>query len=143
MVGGMAQSRVKRAMLNVRIKTIPHHFQEYDTVGNYWRDVDEGGAEVLEIRVSRMRDRRHEFLVALHEFIEAFLCDWRRIPFGKITRFDIDYESSRRKDEPAEPGASPRAPYRREHQFAERVERSVARELGVDWTRYDRAVGRL
>ena len=26
-------------MLNIQIKTIPHHFQEYDTVGNYWRDV--------------------------------------------------------------------------------------------------------
>lgn len=130
-------------MLNVRIKTIPHHFQEYDTVGNYWRDAGECGAEVIEIRVSRMRDRRYEFLVALHELIEAFLCDWRRIPFGKITRFDIEYESRRRKGEPAEPGASARAPYRREHQFAERMERIVARELEVDWLKYDRAVARL
>jgi hypothetical protein len=130
-------------MLNVRIKTIPHHFQEYDTVGNYWRDAGECGAEVLEIRVSRMRDRRYEFLVALHELIEAFLCDWRRIPFGKITRFDIEYESRRRKSERAEPGASMCAPYRREHQFAERVERIVARELEVDWLKYDRAVARL
>ena len=81
-------------MLNIQIKTIPHHFQEYDTVGNYWRDLS-GGQEVLEIRVSRMRDRRHEFLVALHELIEAFLCDWRRIPFGKITRFDVEYEKAR------------------------------------------------
>ncbi len=130
-------------MLNVRIKTIPHHFQEYDTVGNYWRDAGEFGSEVLEIRVSRMRDRRHEFLVALHELVEAFLCDWRRIPFAKITRFDIEYEGARRKGEPAEPGASVRAPYRREHQFAERVERIVARELDVDWPQYDRAVARL
>jgi hypothetical protein len=74
-------------MLNVRIRTIPHHFQQYDTVGNYWRDVDGCGAELLEIRVSHMRDRRHEFLVALHELIEAFLCDWRRNSFAKITRF--------------------------------------------------------
>jgi hypothetical protein len=130
-------------MLNVRIRTIPHHSQQYDTVGNYWRDVDESGAEVLEIRVSRMRDRRHEFLVALHELIEAFLCDWRRIPFDLITHFDIEYENKRHKGEPTEPGASVSAPYRREHQFAERVERIVARELEVDWRRYDRAVARL
>lgn len=130
-------------MLNIQIKTIPHHFQEYDTVGNYWRDVNDCGAEALEIRVSRMRDRRHEFLVALHELVEAFLCDWRRIPFAKITRFDIEYERERRRGESTEPGASARAPYRREHQFAERVERIVARELEVDWPQYNRAVERL
>jgi hypothetical protein len=130
-------------MLNIRINTIPHHFQEYDTVGNYWRDVDGCGAEVLEIRVSRMSDRRHEFLVALHELIEAFLCDWRHIAFAKITRFDIEYDGKRRKGDPIEPGASIHAPYRREHQFAERVERMVARELEVDWPQYNRAVARL
>jgi len=130
-------------MLNVRIRTIAHHLQQYDTVGNYWRDAGESGAAVLEIRVSRMRDRRHEFLVALHELIEAFLCDWRRIPFDQITGFDIEFESNRRKGDLAEPGASARAPYRREHRFAERVERIVARELEVDWRQYDRAVARL
>ena len=70
------------------------------------------GAEVLEIRVSRMSDRRYEFLLALHELIEAFLCDWRGIPFDLITRFDIEYESRRTKGEAEEPGASPRAPSR-------------------------------
>ncbi len=130
-------------MLNVRIKTIPHDFQEYATVGNYWRDADECGGATLEIRVSRMRDRRHEFLVALHELIEAFLCEWRQIPFARITRFDIEYEINRRKGQSEEPGASVRAPYRREHRFAERVERIVARELGVDWQEYDRAIARL
>jgi hypothetical protein len=130
-------------MLSVRIRTIPHNLQEYDTVGNYWRDAGEAGGEVLQIRVSRMRDRRYEFLVALHELIEAFLCDWRGIPFGKITRFDIEYESRRRHGEPVEPGDSIRAPYRREHQFAERIERIVAHELEVEWSRYSRAVERL
>lgn len=129
-------------MLNIQIKTIPHHFQEYDTVGNYWRDLS-GGQEVLEIRVSRMRDRRHEFLVALHELIEAFLCDWRRIPFGKITRFDVEYEKTRGRGDSSEPGACDRAPYRKEHQFAESVEKLVANELEVDWPQYNRAVQRL
>jgi hypothetical protein len=130
-------------MLNIRIRTIPHRVQQYDTVGNYWHDVDGCGAEVLEIRVSRMRDRRYEFLVALHEMIEAFLCEWRRIPFAAITRFDIGYERNRSQGDISEPGAAPDAPYRAEHQFAERVERMVARELAVDWPKYDRAVARL
>jgi hypothetical protein len=129
-------------MLNIRIKTIPHHFQEYDTVGNYWRDMS-AGEEVLEIRVSRISDRRYEFLVALHELIEAFVCDWRRIPYSKITRFDIHYGTARRRGEPVEPGESARAPYRREHRFAERIERIVARELEVDWPKYNAAVERL
>ena len=34
-------------MLNIRIKTISHHYQQYETVGNYWRDLD-AGQEVLE-----------------------------------------------------------------------------------------------
>jgi hypothetical protein len=129
-------------MLNIRIRTIPHHYQQYETVGNYWRDLD-AGHEVLEIRVSRMRDRRHEFLVALHELIEAFLCDWRRIPFGAITRFDIEYENARRRGDSSEPGACQRAPYRKEHHFAENIEKLVARELEVDWPQYNRAVERL
>jgi len=116
--------------------------QEYDTVGNYRRDLD-GGVEVLEIRVSRMRDRRYEFLVALHELIEAFLCQWRGVPFAQITRFDIEYEARRATGDCPEPGASARAPYRREHRFAEKIERAVARELKVDWDKYDRAVARL
>jgi hypothetical protein len=130
-------------MLNIRINTIPHRLQQYDTVGNYWHDVDSGGAEVLEIRVSRMRDRRYEFLVALHEMIEAFVCEWRRIPFAAITGFDIEYERNRREGDRSEPGAAPGAPYRAEHQLAECVERIVARELRVNWRRYDRAVARL
>jgi aminoglycoside phosphotransferase (APT) family kinase protein len=130
-------------MLNVRIKTIPHRCQEYDTVGNYWRDVSDCGAPVLEIRVSRMRDRRYEFLVALHEMIEAFMCERRGLPFGAITRFDIEYERNRRKGEGVEPGASRDAPYRREHRFAERIERIVAGELRVDWRKYGSAVARL
>jgi hypothetical protein len=129
-------------MLNVRIMTIPHRLQQYDTVGNYWRDAGESGAELLEIRVSRMDDRRHELLVALHELIEAFLCEWRGIEFAEITRFDIEYEH-RRKQDAGEPGASVRSPYRREHRFAERVERMVAREMEVDWRQYNRAVARL
>ena len=129
-------------MLDIRIKTIPHHYQQYDTVGNYWRDLD-AGHEVLEIRVSRMRDRRHEFLVALHELIDAFLSDSRRIPFGLITRFDIQYENARKHGDSSEPGACERAPYRKEHQFAESIERLVASELEVNWLQYNRAVERL
>ena len=131
-------------MLNIQIKTIPHHFQEYDTVGNYWRDVNNCGAEALEIRVSRMSDRRHEFLVALHEMIEAFLCDWRRIPFAEITRFDIEFEGR------AGAGRIRRARRRRcarpiaaSISSPSSIERIVAQELEVDWPQYNRAVERL
>jgi hypothetical protein len=130
-------------MLNIRIKAVPHRFQQYETAGNYWWDVGENGGEILEIRVSRMRDRRYEFLVALHELIEAFLCDGRGIPLSEITRFDVEYERRRRKGEPLEPGESRQAPYRREHRFAESMERLMAKELGVKWRKYNRAVERL
>ena len=44
---------------------------------------------------------------------------------------------------PAAAGVCERAPYRKEHQFAENIEKLVARELEVDWPQYNRAVERL
>jgi hypothetical protein len=39
-----------------------------------------------------------------------------------------------------EPGDDPRAPYHKQHVFAENIERLLAAELGVDWSAYDKEV---
>ena len=42
-----------------------------------------------------------------------------------------------------EPGDTLQAPYHKEHMFAEKIERSVADELGVDWKEYSELTAKL
>ena len=54
--------------IDIRIKSISHKSQRYETVGDYF--TDKKGKE--QIRVSRMSDPRYELLVAVHEFRGGF-----------------------------------------------------------------------
>lgn len=126
--------------LDITINTIPHTSQEYETVGNY-KDFFKGKSRV--IYVSSMGNVDYEFLVAIHEAIEQHLCLKRGIGEKDITQFDVDYEKKREPGDVSEPGDSPLAPYNKEHQFATKVERLIAEELGVEWTIYDNTVNSL
>lgn len=120
----------------IYIQTIPHAWQDYDTVGNY--TFSENGS--LLILVSEMRDDRFEFLVALHEMIEAYLCRQRGITDDVITAFDEAFEAARPEGNIAEPGDDPAAPYQNEHCIATAVERVACAALGVKWADYEKAV---
>lgn len=123
----------------IKILTIPAAEQRYDTVGDYWWP----SVERLEVRVSELGNEDFNFLVAVHELIEAYLCKRRGISEPSITAFDIAFEVRREKgleSAEAEPGNSPTAPYRAEHRIATTIEYLVARELGVSWEEYDNAV---
>lgn len=119
--------------MKIVIETILHDQQRYETCGDYWNDPD----GTKQVRVSDLGDRRMEFLVALHELIEWALCEDRGIAEPDIKAFDEAHLDS------DEPGALPDAPYRKEHAFAECIERLVARELGVDWAEYDARIEAL
>jgi hypothetical protein len=80
--------------------------------------------------VSACKNPDHEFLVALHEFIEAYLAKRAGIPEWDITKFDLNCPD-------AEPGNSPQAPYSGPHLIATRFERLMAEELKVDWEAYE------
>lgn len=122
--------------LAITIQTIRHDKHRYPTVGDYWK---EGSCDFVQI--SSMGDRRHEFLVAIHELIEMFLTEQRGISEpNQIKPFDEWFEEN---DLPGEPGDHPDAPYRREHRFAENIERQIAHELGVDWNEYEKIVDAL
>ena len=114
------------------IRTIPHHRQRYPTCGDWWATEDQWN-----IRVSALGDWRYEFLVSLHEQIEMALCVARGISEDAVTTFDEAHPDA------DSPGDLLDAPYRREHRFAENLERLMAAELGVDWDTYDRIVGEL
>ena len=72
------------------------------------------------------------FLIALHELVEAKLCQKRGITHAAIDKFDMEYwpaVSPRAVD--AEPGDDPQAPYRKEHRFSALIEHLMAHELGI------------
>lgn len=115
--------------MKVVIETIPGDRQRYETAGDYWRDPD----GVIQIRVSEMNNERYAALIAIHELIEFLLCDQRGIAEPDIMAFDIAHEGDH------EPGEHPDAPYRKEHAFAECIERLIAHEFGIDWAVYSNA----
>jgi hypothetical protein len=87
-----------------------------------------------------MSDQRYEFLIGMHEVIEAYLAIYAGVLPDAVDRFDKAYEAKRKPGDDSEPGDDPRAPYHREHVFASKVERLLAQELGVNSSVYDREV---
>jgi hypothetical protein len=127
----------KNAKPFFKVSQVPHRKQRYETVGDWIP------GKPAEIRVSKMKDERYVFLVALHEMIEYELCRMNGITDKEVVSFDVNFEDERRKNMhsiEAEPGNDPRAPYRNEHEFASMVEMMMAHKLGVDWSDYERTL---
>ncbi len=118
-------------------KVVPHHKQRYETIGDW---IPGRPARVV---ASRLKNRDYEFLILLHEMVEHELCKKHGISDRVVVAFDKRFERERKlglHSASAEPGASPRAPYRREHAAATRIERLMAKDLGVNWERYTKAL---
>lgn len=114
--------------MRIVIETVPAAAQRYETLGDWIPNGDE-----LLIRVTDMGDDRMNMLIAFHELIEAELCTQRGIPEEVVLQFDLDHPDL------ADPGSDPRAPYQREHLFAEKLERLFCEEMGIAWTDYEAA----
>jgi hypothetical protein len=91
------------------------------------------------VRHERLRSS-YEFLVGMHEAIEAVLCQHAGISPDAVDRFDKAYEARRKPGDLSEPGDDPRAPYHHQHQVATSIEKRLAKQLDVDWAAYDREV---
>jgi hypothetical protein len=102
-------------------------------VGDYYL----GAGEVLKVRISDLGNADYEFLVLIHELIEAYLCAKHGISEAQITAFDTEHP------ELPEPGASPDAPYHQEHEIAGKIEMLLADYLGVDWVKYSDTIDTL
>lgn len=147
---GSVPSRVPRGLLRQRsqvtrrnarpvftITQVPHRKQRYETVGDWIP------GKPAQIRVSKMKDQRYVFLVALHEMIEYELCKMHGITDREVVAFDVNFEAERRMNlhsTESEPGDHPKAPYRSEHEFATLIEKLVAQKLGVSWSDYEKTV---
>ena len=126
--------------MNIKIKTIPNNSQKYNTCGNY--GVDKRGNVWIE--VSRMK-RPYQWLIAIHELVEIFLCEIENVTVKAIDAFDLAFEWDRRKGlhtDEEEPGDA-NAPYRDQHCMATAVERMLCGYLGISWNEYEEACVKL
>jgi hypothetical protein len=128
--------------MKIAIITIPHNNQRYKSVGDYvWENDD-----TLLVYVSDTGNKKYNFLIAIHEVIEAFLCEERGIKETDISAFDIKFENERVEGlhtANEEPGYAKDSPYMNEHFFAESIERLLAGQLNINWDEYDKVLEKL
>lgn len=120
-------------MLNIEIKTISQKEQRYVTVGDYWK---EGEKDIF--RISDCKNRKYEWMLAIHELIEKALNESKGITNEQVDAFDLT-----QKDLEEEPGDEPNCPYRDAHCFATAVERILCAAMGISWKEYDQFLSNL
>lgn len=97
----------------------------------------------IEVTVNKMADPDSEFVVMLHELVEAYLCRKRGITSEEVGNFDRLFEEERaqgKHDNMAEPGDDPRAPYLHQHQAATVIEMLVFHMLGGHWVSHCKGI---
>ena len=127
--------------MEIILKSIPIQKQRFKALGD-WLVYGKGNFLIL---VAKCKID-YEFLMALHELIECFLCQKRGISEIEVNKFDElfskECKKGLHKNQP-EAGRDKRAPYHKEHLFAIKIEKLIAKELKVDWKKYDKEVGEL
>jgi hypothetical protein len=113
----------------IEIRFIDHGKHRYETVGD-WYESGEIGTVIID--VSKMKDPRYEFLVAVHELIEMYLCDFAGITEKEVDKFDMG--PGKDSDDP---GMESEAPYRHQHLAATGIEMQLAALVDVDWKKYE------
>lgn len=121
-----------RRIEKIVIEFIDEKEHRYPTTGDYFFE-----GNVLKIRVSKMKDNRHELLVAVHELTEVILTEHDGVSEESITEFDKEFERNRTEHSIEEPGDDPNAPYKKQHNVASGIERIMAGLLDVDWNEYE------
>jgi hypothetical protein len=114
--------------MKIFIQSILQSDQRYATVGDYQWIADD-----LYINVTDLPDKRHMYLIAIHELVEALLCDISNVSCEEIDQWDFNW------DRPGEPGDNSAAPYFTQHQIATAIEKLCAFEMLTDWAEYEQA----
>lgn len=134
--------------MKINVETIPHSCQRYDTVGDWTFEPD----GTLNVNVSEMIQKptsicpitvKHEdseFLVAIHEIVEAYLCKKAGITAEEVDAFDIEYKDHSPN---LEPGDSTAAPYHVQHLIATSIEMMLCAALNLNWSEHERRVDSL
>lgn len=116
--------------MKITIESIPTESHRYDTLGD-WQFSEDGSLKILVADAVGDRDfpENEQFLIAIHELVEAWLCRHRGITQEQVDAFD---QSDEAVSHFGEPGDLPGCPYRKEHRFAMLVEHLIAKELGME-----------
>ncbi len=139
-------------MLPIHIEVIQHSQQRYETLGD-WHYIDgiEGSGRLLLVSVSDTGVAVYNMALAIHELAEAWLCRLSGITVEEVDAWDLAYEKLEYPDHPGlgimpttmgtpdEPGDHPSAPYHRQHQMAEVLERAFLAFSGYSWSGYSEA----
>jgi hypothetical protein len=112
--------------MKIIIETRQPEDMRYDTLGDWYFE-----KAVVHIHVSAKDGdtpltSEQQFLIALHELVESYLCSNRGITQEQVDEWDMQNSEG-----PEEPGDNINAPYRREHRFAMLIEHLMAHELGI------------
>jgi hypothetical protein len=127
--GSEMSAHVSRKLFEADV--VPYNTMRYPTAGDWI--LGRGG--VSHISVAKMGNRDYEFLVALHELVEAYLCVKHGVTQTQVDAWDMG--PGKHLDEP---GDDPGAPYHTEHMFASHIETLMAQKLGVNWADYEKAI---
>lgn len=120
-------------MDKIEIRTMAHSTQRYNTAGDYFK----APADVTFFRISETGNKDYNFLIAVHELVEAYLCEKRGITFASIDAFDMTHPDL------DDPGSNLDAPYHKEHMFCLELEKVIAKELGVDLKEYEKRLAEV
>ena len=102
----------------------------YPTTGDYFKT--KNGWIIVG---ADLKNPDYNFLTLIHEFVELYLTQKRGISEPKIKKFDEWFEQEKNKGRFKKilgPGWHSKAPYRREHFVALKIEKILARELEVN-----------
>ena len=131
------------------VETIPNEDQAYPTCGNW---IAKRG-RLSSVLVSREMGEDSAFAVGIHEAVEAWLCLRKGTDPKEVDAFDMSYEEARaagtkapcgcRPTRCSEPGSDRHAPYRKEHEFATVIEKTLISEMGMSWKEHERTIGEL
>lgn len=121
-------------MKNIISCSVSPESQRYPTCGDYWED-----EHSLQFRITKQPISKWEAAVFLHEFVEFMLSKDRGITEQEITDFDLKWETMNKRglNREEEPGDEVEAPYHKEHEFAKKLEKMFADELGINWEEYN------
>ena len=107
--------------MKIVIEAIPMSVMRYGTLGDWFKKND-----TLHIQVADHVSKDEQWLIALHEMVEAHFCERDGVTEGDVDAFDFTYTGQ------GEPGDDPKAPYRVQHRKAMIIEHMAAQMLGLD-----------
>lgn len=128
-------------MIPTVIKSVDIENARYPTLGDYFFE-----NSIRYFQITNTGEDLLDDLIFLHEFIEEIITRHRGIKEEDILKHDLWVEEevkAGRYPDDAEPGEHEKSPYRREHLFAEKIEKMVAKELKINWDEYSEHINKL